>query len=61
VWVVIWSVKDRKSAIPIGNDTLNWITEVATLETAIPTPKEIQQRINAAKPTPEDRTVGGGL
>lgn len=40
-----------------GHETLNRIAEAATLETVIPTPAQIQHRIESAKSTPEDRPV----
>ncbi len=40
-----------------GHETQNRLAEAATLESVIPTPKEIERRIEAAKATPEDRPV----
>ena len=41
----------------LGHETLNRIATAATLESVIPTREEIEQRIEAAKTTPEDRPV----
>ena len=41
----------------LGHETLNRIAAAATLESVIPTREEIEQRIEAAKTTPEDRPV----
>ena len=41
----------------LGHETLNRLAEAATLETVIPSPEEIERRIEAAKASPEDRPV----